>query len=366
VNVVVIGGGVIGYSVAHALAARGARVTVIDTRVPGGGATQASAGMLAPYIEGHDERLLELGVASLALYPRFIESLTVRGADIEHRQSGTLQVAYSTGHADSLVRSAERLKARGVVHALLTPAEIHVREPGISSGTIAGLLVPEHGYVHVGELMTSLTSAATRDGVMAISGRVDRIESRPQGVRVVVGDVTLDASVAVIAAGSWSGELRLADSQPIPVRPIRGQSLELAFDVPPLAHVVWSEDCYLVPRRSGSVIVGATVEDVGFDESATADGLRFLRERATAVLPAAAAAPLTQIRVGLRPATADELPIIGWSSAMPRVCVATGHYRNGILLAPLTAQLVSDLVMESETPELVWAAKLVSPSRLGL
>ena len=362
-NVVVIGGGVIGYSVAHELAANRVDVLVIDMRRPGGGATHASAGILAPYIEGHQEPLRRLGVQSLSMYDEFINQLTLEATtSVEYRRSGTLQVAWSPERAAELERAAERLNMLGVEHSLLNGDGVHHHEGELSRSIRRGLLVPAQGYVHVADLMTALVSAASRRGVRTLTDRVVGIERSPKGVGIVTSSDRIEASAVVLAAGSWSGRLSVAQSPQVPVTPIKGQVVELKFPTPPLSHVVWSEDCYLVPWRSGSVIVGATVEDVGFDESPTSEALDSLIASAKAVLPQAGFADVRESRVGLRPATRDELPLVGWSSTMPGVCLATGHYRNGILLAPLTAALVAETVIGVETEQNRWA-RICSPHR---
>jgi glycine/D-amino acid oxidase-like deaminating enzyme len=155
-----------------------------------------------------------------------------------------------------------------------------------------------------------------------------------------IDPVSLRADAVVLAAGSWSGLLTS-----VPVRPVRGQIVQLRFARPPLSRVLWGDDCYLVPWADGSVLVGATAEDAGFDESASREAEERLVAAARALLPAARHARVDEVRVGLRPATPDELPVIGRSSTMPGVTYATGHYRNGVLLAPLTAALVADLVL---------------------
>ncbi len=366
-KVVVIGGGVIGYSIAHALAGHGADVLVVDMRGPGRGATQASAGMLAPYIEGHDERLLRLGVESLSLYDDFVRTLDAdAGQATEYRRSGTLQVARSGACVEELGRAALRLSACNVSHSLLTGDQVRVLEPALATDIVCGLRVPAHGYVHVAQLMYTLTRASQRRGVTSLVDRVKEVETTAHGVRVTTARGSIDAFSVVVAAGSWSGHLTMPESPSIPVRPIRGQSVEMRFAAPPLSHVVWGEDCYLVPWQNGSVIVGATVEDVGFDESPTPDGIESLLTRGRAVLPSVASADVADVRVGLRPATPDELPLIGWSSRMRGVCLATGHYRNGILLAPLTAKLVADCVFASEDSQMQWVRDAVAPSRMGL
>lgn len=359
-----VGGGVIGYSVAHALAARGADVEVVDMRGPGCGATQASAGMLAPYIEGHGDTLLRLGVDSLSLYDDFIDRLErTTGWRVEYSRCGTLQTARTPEHAGQLAREAERLDAMGVERSMLSAAAALDAELALAPDTLAALLIPAHGYVHVGQLMHALLDAGMRVGVRSSVDRVLALEAGAAGWRVRCQHRALEADVVVIAAGSWSGQLGLEN---VPVRPVRGQCLEVATSSPPLRHVVWGEGCYLVPWRNGSLLIGATVEDVGFDESSTPEGIAALLAAATRLLPSLAGIEVRAVRVGLRPATPDELPLVGWCASWPGVCLATGHYRNGILLAPLTARLVADLVLGVDSEAGRWASDMLAPARVDL
>jgi glycine/D-amino acid oxidase-like deaminating enzyme len=189
---------------------------------------------------------------------------------------------------------------------------------------------------------------------------VDEISSGDYGVAVKTSAGRIESDALILAAGSWSGQIPLAAA---PVRPVRGQLLHLHFDQRPLSHVVWGTDCYLVPWRNGALLVGATVEDVGFDETATADGVTRLLGASAELLTTVRQARFEAVRVGLRPGTPDELPLIGPASTMPGVYYATGHYRNGVLLAPLTAKLVADLVIEGRRdPDL----ELVRPDRFGM
>ena len=360
-NVTVLGGGVIGYAVAYELASRGARVRVIDMRGPGAGATQAAAGILAPYIEGHNAALLELGLRGLALYDAFVARVQVdAGRSVEYRRTGTLHAAISeryVGHLDTL---AAQLTATGVEHAMLTGVEARGIEPELSHGVRSALSIPGHGYVKVADLMNALVTAASALGVEPAIGRVEAIDAAPGVVVVRTRAAAFDSDAVVIASGSWSGRLQAPAA---PVTPIRGQLLQMQFPAPPISRVVWGEGCYLVPWVDGSVLVGATSEDVGFDESSTEGGVAQLESAARELVPSAARASRSAVRVGLRPATADELPLIGRSSTMPGVFYATGHYRSGVLLAPLTAALIADLVMAGRQAPLL---ELVRPGRFGL
>jgi glycine oxidase len=342
-KVTVIGAGIAGLAVGYELASRGAAVRLVDMRGPGLGATRASAGILAPYVEGHSDALLQLGICGLNHYDRFIARVTAdAGLEIDYRRTGTLQVARTAAEAERLGAMAARLAAAGTEHALLDGAGARRVEAGI--GEVAGaLLVPQHGYVAVAPLVTALTAALARRGVQVALERIDD-----------VGAEASRADAVVVAAGSWSGPA---------IRPVRGQLLHLRLPQPPASRVLWGEGCYAVPWQDGSVLVGATSEDVGFDESATAAGVRLLLERGAELLPALERARFQEVRVGLRPATADELPVVGPSSTMRGVFYATGHYRNGILLAPWTALAVADLVLDGrERAELT----LTRPDRVGL
>jgi glycine oxidase len=308
--------------------------------------------------------LLRLCLRSFALYDRFVERVC-HDSDrrVDYVRRGTLQIATDARGVAHLETEARRLSDTGVPHTLLTGSAIRELEPALAATSHAALLVPEHGYVAVPALVDALADAATRQGARFITDRATGVHGDERGAQVTTTEGTIEGDAVVIAAGSWSSEVAAIPDWPPPVKPIRGQLLHLRSDRPPLSHVVWGPDCYLVPWSDGSVLVGATVEDAGFDESPTVSGVRGLLNAATSLVPALADTRFEEVRVGLRPMTADELPIVGRSSTMRHVFYATGHYRNGILLAPLTASLVADLLLEARTsPEL----EIMRPSRFGL
>ncbi len=364
-KVVVVGAGVIGGAVAHELSSRGAEVSVVDMRGTGQGATRASAGILAPYIEGHLAQLLRLGVCSLSLYDAFVRRVAAdAGQEFDYRRTGTLQVARTDVEAARLVEAGRELATAEVPHELVGPEDVRRFEPALSSAIVAGLVIPDHGYVDVTALVSALKIAAERRGAVWLTGTVQRLEPREAGVRVVIdGHASLEADAVVLAAGSWSSRIGLGAAPPMPVRPIRGQLIHLRFTRPPVSRVIWGDACYMVPWLDGSLLVGATVEDAGFDESVSEEATRFLLESAAELLPAVTASSRTDVRVGLRPASADQLPLIGASSTMRGVFHATGHYRNGVLLAPLTAKLLADLMMDGRADSTL---DLVRPDRVGL
>ena len=362
-NITIAGAGVIGCAIAHELAALGARVRVLDSRGPGGGATRASAGILAPYIEGHDPVMLALGVRSLDLYDEFIRRVTTdAGREVEYERDGTVEVAMTLEEAMALRRRARMLTGIGIDHSLLDAGDVRRLEPEITPAAVAGLHVRGHGYVAAAELTRALTSVAMRHGAAFDVGTVASVAS-DSVARVRTADAVIESDAVIIAAGSWSTGLGGVDVVPEAVRPIRGQLLQLRLPRRCAGHVIWGSDCYLVARRDGSVLAGATVEDVGFDERATSSGVQELLARALALMPALRDAAFEEVRVGLRPKTRDELPAVGASSTMPHVFYATGHYRNGVLLAPLTARLVADLVLDGKADD---SLTRLQPRRLGL
>jgi glycine oxidase len=349
VKITVVGAGVIGCAVAYELASRGARVELVDPRGPGRGATAASAGILAPLVEGHSPSLLKLGLCSVALWDDFIRRVqSDAGQTIEYERSGTLHVALNEAQAADLLELTRHLESAKVTHSLLDGREAERREPGLTGRVVRALLVPAHGYVGPPSLIEALVRAATVRGVVMVQSRLTHVDQ-------------IQSDAVVIAAGSWAAELAQA-SQPF-VKPIRGQLLSLSMDSRPASCVIWGTDCYVVPWKDGTVLVGATVEDVGFDERTTADGVSGLLNAAIDLMPVLAQARFREARAGLRPKTSDELPAIGRSSTMPHVFYAAGHYRNGVLLAPLTATLIADLVLDGrERSELAD----VRPDRFGL
>ena len=363
-RVVVVGAGVIGAAVAESLAKGGADVTVIDMRSPGRGASQASAGVLAPYTEAHGKSaLLDLCVRSLEMFDAFLDNVrSGSGRPLDYDRTGTIEVALDDPDASRLRDAHAFLRGSGVRSDWIDAPALRTFESAISPAAIGALHIPVHGFVQVPALVSALVQSARLAGAafeapveaVGIDPRKDRVDIRA-GVR------SYSADHVVLAAGSWSRRVRVAGLPALPVRPIRGQLLHLRW--PPSAQpsrVVWGSRCYAVPWSDGSLLVGATVEDVGFDESSTVDGVRALTDAVVELLPGSRDAALTEVRVGLRPAAPDGLPIIGPSSMVPNVTFATGHYRNGILLAPLTAALVSRYVLNRDQDP---ALAVTSPDR---
>ena len=363
-RVVVIGAGVVGTAVAEELAVRGASVTVLDMRSPGRGASQASAGALVPYIEAHEDTpLLSLGTRSLAMYDAFVERVVSRsGMRVEYSRVGTIDVGLDDEDAAKLHASKTWLDSRGVRNEWLDNASARSVEPAIAPAARCGLLVPEHGLVGVSALVKALVQSA-RAGGATFEAPVEAATVTPGAslVTIEAGDRTYEADFVVVAAGSWTRRVRVVGIESPPVRPIRGQLLHLAWPgVERPTRVIWGPRCYAVPWSDGSLLLGATVEDVGFDETWTVSGVHDLTTAAIELLPKTLHASIEAVRVGLRPATPDHFPAIGPFAKAPRVVAATGHYRNGVLLAPLTAKLVADVVLDRASDSML---ALTSPDR---
>ncbi len=363
---IVVGAGIVGCTVAYELAKAGAGVHVLEPRAPGQGATRASAGILAPYIEGHGSALLrDLGKRSLDRYDDFIAALRAdSGHDVIYRRNGTFELAFSAADADRLGELAGALQHDGIESHWVERENFSAHEPLASSSAIGALLIPTHGFVAVTGLTLAAVAAARRYGaVLTFETGAIRIVPMPNG-RVGVQTATgrWEADRVVLAAGSWSSSVVVQDADVPPVKPIRGQLIQLQTEPGRIHRVIWGPDGYLVPWPDGSVLVGSTIEDVGFDEAHTAEAVEKLRAAAVLLVPSLANASMSSVRTGLRPKGPDDLPILGRSKVVPGLIYATAHYRNGVLFTPLTVQLVRDLVFERAADP---ALRDLDPARVG-
>ena len=363
-DICIVGAGVVGCAVAYELARRGIRVRVFEARTPGAGATQASAGILAPFVEAHHPGpLLDLTVRGLSRFDDFVSRVVRDGeSPVEYRRAGTLQVATTADAADALRAVMQQHRAAGL--EWLDGLAIRELEPAMTTAVVGGVLAREHRYVAVSPFVAATVAAAIRHGATFESGRpVVGISAAHQGgtVRIEFKDgATVVCGRVVVAAGSWMSMLGLSDRASQAVRPVRGQLLRLGWPAAELSHVLWGEECYMVPWEDGTVLVGATVEEVGFDERTTVAGVRDLLDAAGTLVPAVRSAAFLEARAGLRPGTSDGLPIVGPAPGAPGIVYAAGHYRNGILLAPLTAELVADYLVDDRRDPIL---DVLSPGR---
>jgi glycine oxidase len=348
-DVVVIGGGVMGCAVALRLAQRGLAVVVIERGIPGAEASSAAAGILGPQMEADGPGpLLELGLVSRALYPALATELReATGIDIGYARSGVLAVALDEAEEGDLVRRRTWQTARGLRVETVGPALLRTHEPHVGAGVRAALRFPDDAQVNARELARALSQAAAVAGARFLPGRYVRrvVVAGGAATGVELDSEIIDAGTVVVAAGSWSG---LVEGSGVPasvVRPARGQLVSIETRPPLLRHVVSVHGRgYLVPRRDGTVLAGSTVEMAGFRKEVTVGGLAEILTLARALVPALADAPVTATWSNFRPYTEDHLPVLG-ATPVRGLVLATGHFRNGILLCPVTAQAIADLIV---------------------
>ena len=352
-RIAIIGAGVVGLGIAWRLAGR-ATVTVFDRGKAGAGASHAAAGMLAACCEAEpgEEALVALGRESQARWPAFAEELKrASGIDVELRREGTLVLALT---ADDQAEIAHRLgfqRRLDLPLEWLSAAATRAREPHLAGKIAGALFSPQDHQVDNRKLVQALRIAAESAGVKICEQRpVKEIVvqgGRAKGVAFEDGAIAA-ADIVVLAAGAWSRSIGgLPPDRRPPVRPVKGQMLSLRMDAaaPLLTHVLWAPGAYLVPRRDGRLIVGGTVEEKGFDDTITAGGMLTLLEAAWRAIPAVEELPIDEIWVGHRPGSRDDAPILG-PGPLEGLLYATGHHRNGILLAPVTADAMARLVLD--------------------
>jgi glycine oxidase len=355
VDVAVVGGGAIGLAVAWRCAQRGATVALHDAGPLGGGASRVAAGMLAPVSEAEygpaGRYLLDLGLASVARWPAFAAELADASAtESRLRATGTMIVARDRDAAESLEREQTFRESLGLAVERLRPSEARRREPGLAPTVRMALEARDDHSVDPVWLLDALATAAGSAGVdlqphSHVALELDGAGERVIGLRTAGGE-HVGAATVVVAGGAWSAQIDgIPGRAHVPVRPVKGQIIALRDPAgPDLARrSIRFEGGYLVPRGDGRYALGATVEERGFDIGATAGGVYELLRDAAEVLPGVLELELDEVQVGLRPGTPDNVPLIG-SGALDGLVWATGHYRNGILLTPITAELVADLV----------------------
>jgi glycine oxidase len=355
-DVIVVGGGIIGLACAWRARQRGLSVLVVERSSAGSGASSVAAGMLAPVTEAEfaEEELLRLNLEGFKRWDEFAAEL---GAELHHRRHGALVVAADRDDAEELRRLHEFQRSLGLNAEWLTPSEARRLEPALSPRVGGAILAPHEQHLDpvavVQALLTKGLDVVEGDPVVGLD---------EHGVRLRSG-LALEADQIVIAAGCWSGAG--IDGVPeLPIRPIKGQILALRrpLDRPLAEHLIRTPRCYVLDRGDGRVVVGGTMEEQGFDTRVTVDGVYRLLEAAWEVLPDVQELEFDGAHAGLRPGTPDNLPVIG-RGELPNVIWATGHYRNGVLLAPITAEAVAELLTGGEPPAV---ARPFAPERFGV
>ncbi len=347
-DLLIIGAGAIGCAIALRVAQAGMQVTVLERRSPGRGASAAAGGMLAAQLEAsRPGPLFDLCLESRSLYPNFAAELeALSDLKVDYLPSGGLHAAFTEA---SLLRQAETVawqKAAGLKAELLSAAEARALEPALSEKVLGASFFPDDHQIDNRKLMRALEVAATRAGVHFRRADVATLDVRSgQVVGVVLtGGEPIAASAVVLAAGSWSSELTGVDWGVHRVEPVRGQMLELRPPSGLLHRLVFSDAGYLIPRRDGRLLAGSTSERVGFDERATPQGQESILALATALCPSLAGVPVADHWAGLRPFVSGGLPVLG-RGPVGGLFLALGHFRNGILLTPVTAERVTAQIL---------------------
>lgn len=340
----IIGGGVIGLAIARELHKRGhSDITIIDKGTCGQEASWAAGGMLGPQAESdHGGEFFDLCSESRDLYLQFAEELLAEtGVDVELDTNGTLYVAFSSIEMAKLASRFELQRGRGLSVDMLDAADIRRREPFISPDVVGGLYFPNDWQVENRKLILALRKYAELNGLEIVENcEINEIETKDGEVtRAMAADREFDCETAVLCTGAWTNKLGLATAEIVPVR---GQMICYRTAKRVFEHVIYSSRGYLVPRIDGRVLAGSTSEFVGFSKGVTQDGIATLREMAEEISPSLASQTPFDSWSGLRPKANDETPIIGRIEGLSNAFIATGHYRNGILLAPITANMIAD------------------------
>ncbi|HTE88073.1 MAG TPA: glycine oxidase ThiO [Terriglobales bacterium] len=331
-DVIIVGGGIIGLSLSIALRKRGAKVLVVERGEPGQEASHAAAGMLVECGAETPTLLQPLAIASARMYPEFAHELQDEsGIDVDLREQGTL-----------LFPPPEHVHDRpGFTTESLLPAALAQLEPALAGLKCAVTFLKECSVDPRALVSAALKAAKHRDADISSGTNVTELllsDGRVAGIRT--DKTTYAASVVVNCAGAWAGQL---PPHSFPTRPVKGQMLAVVSAKPMLQHVIRAPEVYLVPRSDGRILIGATVEEAGYDKRTDADTIQRLHQAAIDLVPALKPARVLEAWAGLRPGTPDDLPILG-ATATPGYFVATGHFRNGILLAPVTAHVMAQVM----------------------
>ncbi len=369
-DAIVVGGGVIGLACAWRAARRGLRIRVLERDGPGAGASSVAAGMLAPVGEVNwgEDALMRMAIASARAWPTFASELAAdSGLEVDYEACGALHVALDRDEAEELRRRFELMESLDLDVAWLRGRECRELEPGLAPACAGGVHAPHEAAIDPRQLLTALAAAVEhRGGEVSIEAEVaDALIDRGRLVGVVTADGREHrADRVVLATGAWSGTAPwLPPEGRPPVRPVKGQILTLRAgpDSKPCDRIVTSGRVYLVPRQDGRIVIGATVEERGFDVQVTAGGVHELLREAYRALPEIAELELVETLAGLRPGTPDNAPLIG-PGGLEGLLLATGHYRNGILMTPLTSDSIAALLASELPPD---AAGPAHPGRFA-
>jgi glycine oxidase len=353
-SVIILGGGIIGLSCAFEAARRGMNVTLIEPNELGGQASGAAAGMLAPFSENTEQPddFFHLCLSSLRCYPEWIKAVEeLSGLSVEWVQSGSINVFMHEADALPIASRLQWQNERGAKAELIDAAQLRKLEPMVSHSAVAGIYTKQESHVYAPKLVTALAAACLNLGVNlhALAGEIEEVLVHPSGgvsVRAERLASVVHADRLVVSAGAWSGAYEKWFGLSIPIHPIRGQICSFEHQADEVRHMVFSSQAYWVGKKNARLVCGASEDVAGFATSVTERGIGRLIRSSNRLFPFLEKRQTAHSWAGLRPATRDGQPLLGRIDGMPGVIMAAGHYRNGILLSPITALIVADLLEE--------------------
>ena len=352
-DVVIVGGGIIGCAIAFFLAKSGVRPLVMERGQVGGEASSGAAGMLTAQTHTDESGpLFDLKLASRALYEELANELHERtGLDIEYRKLGHVAPALTDEEVEAVGRRVEWQRGRGLPAERLDAKEARALEPGLAPDVRGAGWFPEDHHVNNSAATQALASATMRLGGQFRAGCpvLDLVKEGERVTGVRMEHETVSAGTVILCAGAWMQQFEKAAGIPLPIVPAKGQMVVAKLEPPALRHVVYGAAAYAIPRPSGEHIIGSTVEFVGFDKRVTVEGLTVILQGITRLIPALHEAAMVTSWACLRPAAPDGLPLLGRVLSRPGLVIATGHFRNGILLAPITGQIIAELIVNGDS-----------------
>lgn len=366
-EVLIIGGGIMGFAIARELRHRGVQdITLVERRSAGLESSWAAAGMLGPQAEAdRNDAFFRFCCDSRDLYPKFADDLTLEtGIDIELDKSGTLYLSFNESDERRLRKRFEWQRAAGLPVEQLSAKEARRCEPFVSPDVREALFFPDDWQVENRKLLAALRRSGEINGVNIVENTtVDRLTVENKNVvGAESGEQRFSAALTILTTGAWTSLIKIGVAEmPFSVEPVRGQMVVLKTAKRLFQRVIYSHRGYLVPRVDGRILAGSTTERKGFDCSVTEQATNILREMSNEIAPTTSGLPTVDRWAGLRPFTFDGLPIIGGIETIGGLTIATAHYRNGILLAPITAARVADSMLNGETPDPAY-----SPDRFRL